>query len=46
MNPESIAYGIIELLQNDELRTLLSKNLSELHLGTESEIEKIYELLL
>lgn len=45
MNPEAIADGIIELILDQNLRTLLSKNLSQLHLGTESEIEKIYELL-
>ena len=46
MNPESIAEGIIELLQDESLRILLSKNLTQLHLGTESEIDKIYELIL
>lgn len=45
MNPEAIAEGVIELLQNESLRSHLSKNLSQLHLGTESEIKKIYELL-
>jgi glycosyltransferase involved in cell wall biosynthesis len=46
MNPQSIAEGVIELLQNENLRKQLSENLSKLTLGTESEIEKIYELLL
>ena len=46
MNPDSIAEGVIELLQKENLRNQLSENLSKLTLGTESEIEKIYELLL
>ncbi len=46
MNPQSIAEGVIELLQNENLRNQLSENLSKLSLGTESEIEKIYEILL
>ena len=46
MNLQSISEGVIELLQNESLRTLLSNNLSKMTLGTESEIEKIYELLL
>ena len=46
MNPVSIADGVVELLQNKSLRNQLSENLKELSLGTESEIEKIYELLL
>jgi len=45
MNPESIAQGVIELIQNEGLRTQLSKNLAQLHLGTESEIDKIYDLV-
>ena len=45
-NPESIAEGVIELLQKENLRNQLSENLSKLTLDTESEIEKIYELLL
>jgi glycosyltransferase involved in cell wall biosynthesis len=46
MNPESIAEGLIELMQNETLRFHLAENLSQLKLGTESEIEKIYELLI
>ena len=46
MNPQSIAEGVKELLQNENLRKQLSENLAKLTLGTESEIEKIYELLL
>lgn len=45
MNPKSIAEGLIELMQNESLRFHLSENLSQLKLGTESEIEKIYDLV-
>ncbi|MFZ4106190.1 glycosyltransferase [Flavobacterium sp.] len=45
MNPEAIAAGIIELLQDENLRAILSENLSQLYLGTESEINKIYDLV-
>lgn len=45
MDPEAIAKGIIELITNKDLRESLSKNLSNETLGTESEIQKIYNLV-
>ncbi len=46
MNPQAIAEKLILLIENTSLRTTLSTNLSKEKLGTESEIEKIYELVL
>lgn len=45
MQPGSIAEGIEKLINNETLREILSKNLSELRLGTEDEIEKLYKLV-
>jgi len=45
MNAEAIAKGIIELITNKDLSKKLTKNLSNEILGTESEIEKIYDLI-
>jgi glycosyltransferase involved in cell wall biosynthesis len=45
MNPEAIATGIIALIENTDLRKQLSENLSKENLGTEREIEKIYQLV-
>jgi hypothetical protein len=45
MNPEAIANGIIEFINNSSLRDELANNLSKENLGTESEIEKIYQLI-
>lgn len=45
MNAESIAEGIRRLIDDRELRENLIRHLSHEVLGTESEIEKIYELL-
>lgn len=45
MQPGSIAEGIEKLINNETLREALSKNLSEMRLGTEDEIEKLYKLV-
>jgi len=45
MNVEAIANGLERLVQEEQLRRRLSQNLSRLELGTESEIEKLYELI-
>lgn len=45
INPVAIAQKLILLIENQELRKTLSNNLSQLKLGTESEIEKIYKLI-
>lgn len=44
MNPESIYNGIKQLIGSDELRRRLSQNLSNEELGTEKEIEKLYNM--
>lgn len=44
MNPESIYKGIKQLIDSEELRGRLSQNLSNEELGTEKEIEKLYNL--
>jgi glycosyltransferase involved in cell wall biosynthesis len=44
MNPDSVATGIEQLIEDIELRKRFYLNLSKLKLGTEAEIEKIYEL--
>ncbi|MFP3123368.1 glycosyltransferase [Ectobacillus funiculus] len=44
MNSKSIAEGIRKLIDNEELRNKLIVSLSKEELGTESEIEKLYEL--
>ncbi|WP_410513561.1 glycosyltransferase [Paenibacillus sp. BR2-3] len=46
MNPEAIAEGIVKLITGEELRTQWVNQLSQENLGTESEIDKLYELIL
>ena len=45
MNPEAIANGILELLNNTELQDQFRYNLSKEKLGTEAEIEHFYQLI-
>ncbi|WP_309088655.1 glycosyltransferase [Domibacillus sp.] len=45
MDAEAVAEGIEELILNKELREKLVYNLSQLRLGTEKEIEKLYRIL-
>jgi glycosyltransferase involved in cell wall biosynthesis len=45
MDSESLFEGIRKLIDNQDLRGRLIKNLSKERLGTESEIEKLYELI-
>lgn len=45
MNSESIAEGLEYVLQHPEVRSELTKNLSELRLDTKDEIEKLYMLI-
>ncbi|MDQ0242557.1 glycosyltransferase involved in cell wall biosynthesis [Bacillus fengqiuensis] len=45
MNPEGIVDGIERLINDQDLRGKLINNLSQLKLGTEEEIEKLYKLL-
>lgn len=45
MNPQSIYEGIKILINNKELSNKFKENLSKENLGTESEIQKFYELM-
>jgi glycosyltransferase involved in cell wall biosynthesis len=45
MNSQSIFEGIIKLINDKELRSNLIENLTKESLGTESEIQKLYELM-
>ena len=45
MSSESIAETLSRLISDPELRSKLSRNLSEEHLGNEDEIQKFYELI-
>lgn len=45
MNPQSIYEGIKQLIDNKELRNKLIEQLSKENMGTESEIQKLYELI-
>jgi glycosyltransferase involved in cell wall biosynthesis len=45
METEAVAVGISRLLQDQGIRNRLSEHLSRLELGTEEEIEKLYQLL-
>ncbi|EEK77905.1 Capsular polysaccharide biosynthesis protein [Bacillus cereus R309803] len=45
MNSTAIFNGIKRIIDDENLRGKLTNNLSEENLGTESEIEKIYELI-
>ncbi|WP_138752508.1 glycosyltransferase [Paenibacillus sinopodophylli] len=44
-NAEAIAIGISDLIQNAELRLRITQHLAELTLGTEDEIEKLYQII-
>ncbi|OXS59076.1 glycosyltransferase [Rossellomorea vietnamensis] len=44
MNPCSVASEIESIIENQPLRELLVNNLSELDLGTEREIQKLYQI--
>jgi glycosyltransferase involved in cell wall biosynthesis len=45
INPESVAKGIIKMLEDETLRQALVENLKKENLGTEPEIEKLYDLI-
>ncbi|RTY92325.1 glycosyltransferase [Flavobacterium sp. GT3R68] len=45
MDPQSIANGIINLINNEKVRDELSSNLSKENFGTEQEIAKLYHLI-
>lgn len=45
LNEQSIADGIIELIENTALRTSFISNLKKHHYGTESEIQKLYQII-
>lgn len=45
MNEDSISKGIEKLIKDDKLRENLCRNLKQQHLGTEKEIEKLYEMI-
>ena len=45
LNEESIADGIIELIENTALRNSFVSNLKKHHYGTESEIKKLYQII-
>ena len=45
LNEESIAAGIIELIENTALRNTFISNLKKQHYGTESEIKKLYQII-
>ena len=45
LNEESIAAGIIELIENEALRTTFISNLKKHNYGTESEIKKLYQII-
>lgn len=45
MTPDSIAHGIIKILTDESLKQKLIANLQSENLGTEGEIEKLYELV-
>lgn len=42
---ETIARGIVELIDNEELRNTFKKNLDSENLGTDQEIEKLYDFV-
>ncbi|UXH42754.1 glycosyltransferase [Rossellomorea vietnamensis] len=44
MNPCSVASEIESIIENQSLRELLINNLSKLDLGTEQEIQKLYQI--
>ena len=45
LNEEAIANGIIDLIENKELRYSFISNLKKHNYGTESEIEKLYQII-
>lgn len=45
MNPDEVVEGIERLINDSSLKRKLINNLSQLKLGTEEEIEKLYKLL-
>ena len=45
LNEQSIADGIIELIEKQELRNTFTSNLKKHHNGTESEIKKLYQII-
>jgi len=45
MNAEALSMGIKQMLDDVKLRSVFAKQLAEEKLGTESEIEKLYQLL-
>jgi len=45
MNAEAVAHGIAKLIQNQSISKQMSEHLSQLQLGTEEEINKLYSLL-
>lgn len=45
LNEESIANGIIELIENTALRNTFISNLKRHHYGTETEINKLYQII-
>lgn len=45
MNPEAIAHGIKDLLEQEEKRASFTSNLKQEKLGTEKEINKLYSII-
>jgi len=45
MNPNAVASGIEKVIKNKEIRKLYVDNLSQLELGTEEEVKKLYKIL-
>lgn len=45
MNAAALAEGIVQVMENDQLRSDLVEQLAKEDLGTESEIEKLYALI-
>ena len=45
LNEEEIANGIIDLIENEALRTTFISNLKKHNYGTESEIKKLYQII-
>jgi len=45
LDEQSIADGIIALIENEPLRNTFSSNLKNYHYGTESEIKKLYQII-
>ena len=45
MNPEAIYEGVKEIMENNNLKEYLCKNLSNEYVGTEEEIKKVYSMI-